>query len=64
MLRSNSVELYGWNILLAGTAWPGWNISHSLGLLIKLTAESDHEAGLHAWDYHSWRMHTVNWSDV
>jgi undecaprenyl phosphate-alpha-L-ara4FN deformylase len=56
MLRSGAPSLYGWDILLRGTLWPGPIIHQRLAPLIRALGESPHELGTHAWDHHLWQV--------
>lgn len=57
MLRTRASSLYGWNILLKGTFWPGPIIGEKLGKIIRSVSAAGHEVGLHAWDHHAWQVH-------
>lgn len=62
MLRTKGASLYGWDILLRGTLWPGPVIGKKLGGIIRTAADEGHEIGLHAWDHYTWqnKIQTMN----
>jgi len=55
MIRTRATRLYGWDILLRGTIFPGPVIGKRCPGAIRKAAEEGHEVGLHAWDHHYWQ---------
>jgi undecaprenyl phosphate-alpha-L-ara4FN deformylase len=56
MLRSGAPSLYGWDIILRGTLWPGPVISRHLARAMRMPQAEGHESGVHAWDHHRWQV--------
>ncbi len=52
MLRTNAAGLYGPEIVLMGTAWPGPGIGKHHADVIRSAAAEGHEMGFHAYDHH------------
>lgn len=52
MLRTDAAGLYGPEIVLMGTAWPGPRIGKRCRTQILEAFRAGHEIGFHAWDHH------------
>jgi len=57
MLRGNAVKLYGMDILLKGTVWPGPDIGRYLRDTMRQAMDDGHEVGLHSYDHYLWQTH-------
>lgn len=55
MFRTGAGRLYGWDILVRGTVFPGPVIGKKCPNPIREAADAGHEVGLHAWDHHRWQ---------
>lgn len=64
MLRSNAANLYGYDILLRGTAWPGPLIGRHFSDIIRMPDKAGHEMGLHAWDHFTWQARIDQMSEA
>jgi undecaprenyl phosphate-alpha-L-ara4FN deformylase len=62
MLRTNAAGLYGPEIVLMGTAWPGIKIGKHCSQTIKNCIDAGHECGFHAWDHHRSQAKLMNLS--
>ena len=64
MLRTNAVGLYGPEIILMGTAWPGPRIGKHHAEVIHQAVQAGNEAGFHAWDHHYAQAHLTDMTDA
>ena len=64
MLRTNAVGLYGPEIVLMGTAWPGLKIGKHHADVIRQTVQAGNEAGFHAWDHHYAQARLIEMTDA
>jgi undecaprenyl phosphate-alpha-L-ara4FN deformylase len=64
MLRTRAGRLYGWDILLRGTLWPGPVIGRRCPQSIRNAALAGHEIGLHAWDHYRWQTWLERWDQA
>ena len=64
MLRSKAASLYGWDILLSGTFWPGRVLGRHYAAQIRLARDAGHEVGLHAWDHRYWQAHAGRFNEA
>ena len=62
MLRTKAASLYGLDILLMGTMWPGPRIAKHNASVFRDTAKAGHEIGVHAWDHQYWQSHVERMS--
>ena len=63
MLRTKATSLYGWDIILRGTFFPGPVIGKKFAGTILAGAKAGHEIGLHTWDHHAWQAHIDTMDD-
>ncbi|MCL2001533.1 MAG: polysaccharide deacetylase family protein [Planctomycetes bacterium] len=64
MLRTGAPSLYGWSILRCGVIGRGPDIGVNCAEVIRRTAGSGHETGLHAWDHHRWQVMALEDEDA
>ncbi len=62
MLRTKAVGLYGPEIVLMGTCWPGPMIAKHNAGVIRDASSAGHEIGVHAWDHHYWQAESGSMS--
>ena len=64
MLRTDAAGLYGPEIVLMGTAWPGPKIGKRFHAVIRNTMATGHEIGFHAWDHHKAQAKLMSMSEA
>ncbi len=64
MLRTDAAGLYGPEIILMGTAWPGPKIGKRFRPVIRETIDAGHEIGFHAWDHHKAQAKLMSMSEA
>ena len=62
MLRTNAAGLYGPEIVLMDTAWPGLKIGKHHEQAIRDIISAGNEPGFHAWDHHYAQAHLTDMS--
>lgn len=60
MIRSDAASLYGWDIVLKGTFFPGPLIGKRCESIIRSVYEKGHDTGLHAWDHYTWQTSALS----